>query len=266
MRFFFSATVTTSRNCVGVQDDRNEYFGHVSLKRRRKHPVKRYYASVDVCRSRESKRAKVMRSSAEKFATIFKRLRRQSGNERRTISPIRESPGKFRRLVTRTREDERRRRVFVFRERGEKVPGKFAPFRPLSPAGGSVLPPRLRRIDSSKGNSYPLTGRNSLRGEILNHAQHTQRGGPSTSSRRGVVRYLAASPGPKLMSVPRNNLSADPVYYGTRLPFADEWLSIFWRRSFTISSRALVPYLFRLPIREELTFQNIINDSSSALP
>ncbi|KYN38411.1 hypothetical protein ALC56_07452 [Trachymyrmex septentrionalis] len=25
-----------------------------------------------------------------------------------------------------------------------------------------------RRIDSSKGNSYPLTGRNSLRGEILN--------------------------------------------------------------------------------------------------
>ncbi|KYN21558.1 hypothetical protein ALC57_06035, partial [Trachymyrmex cornetzi] len=27
---------------------------------------------------------------------------------------------------------------------------------------------RLRRIDSSKGNSYPLTGRNSLRGEILN--------------------------------------------------------------------------------------------------
>lgn len=130
-----------------------------------------------------------------------------------------------------------------------------------------MLPPRLRRIDSSKGNSYPLTGRNSLRGEILNHARHIQRGGLSTSSRRGVVRYLAASPGPKLMSVPCNNLSADPVYYGTRLPFADEWLSIFWRRSFTISSRALVPYLLVIdcPIREELTFQNIINESSSPL-
>lgn len=77
------------------------------------------------------------------------------------------------------------RRVFVFRERAEKVSGKFAPFRPQ--AAGSALPPRLRRIDSSKGNSYPLTGRNSLRGEILNHAQHTACG-PSTSETRGAVR------------------------------------------------------------------------------
>jgi len=113
---------------------------------------------------------------------------------------------------------------------GEKVPGKFASFRPRP---GRRSRRRLRRIDSSKGNSYPLTGRNSLRGEIPSRAA---RGGPksvcvcvcsekqrthacgkidtrstlstgSETMRRGV----SALP-PKLMPVPGNNLSAVPWY------------------------------------------------------
>lgn len=84
--------------------------------------------------------------------------------------------------------EERRRtvrRVFAFRECEEKVPGKFASFHPR--AGRRPRRHhrrRLRRIDSSKGNSYPLTGRNSLRGEILNRAQRTQRGLSTSKTRR----------------------------------------------------------------------------------
>lgn len=80
------------------------------------------------------------------------------------------------------------RRVFAFREHEEKVPGKFASFHPR--AGRCTRRHRrrrLRRIDSSKGNSYPLTGRNSLRGEILNRAQRTQRGLSTSKTRRAGV-------------------------------------------------------------------------------
>lgn len=117
-------------------------------------------------------------------------------------------------------------------------------------------PPSLRRIDSSKGNSYPLTGRNSLRGEIL------KRRGPSTSrrdaewsgaKRRSVSRANSA---PKLMPVLRSNLSADPVYYGTRSPFADEWPTISPRKAPAISPRAVLPYLRPPDLRGELTSRN----------
>lgn len=73
----------------------------------------------------------------------------------------------------------------------------------------------VRRIDSSKGNGYPLTGRNSLEGEIVKRRE--------ARAESVYARQL----GPKLMPVPRSNLSADPVYYGPRSPFADEWSTIF---------------------------------------
>lgn len=44
-----------------------------------------------------------------------------------------------------------------------------------------------------------------------------------------MPRRLARQLSPKLMPVPRSNLSADPVYYGPRSPFADEWPTIFLR-------------------------------------
>jgi len=36
-----------SRNCTGERDDRNEYFGRVSLEETS--PVKRYYGAVRIC-------------------------------------------------------------------------------------------------------------------------------------------------------------------------------------------------------------------------
>lgn len=74
-------------------------------------------------------KARKTRSLAEKFAAVFKR-RRQSGDERRTISAIQESLGKFRRLVTRTREDERRGECLSFARAERKSRVNSPPFRP----------------------------------------------------------------------------------------------------------------------------------------
>jgi len=173
---------------------------------------------VDALSIAKSKHAKIT-TLLEKFTTVARR-RRQSGNECRAIPPPISSPGKFGADSLHGREDIRRSRVFAFREREEKVLGKFASFRPRA---GRRSRCRLR-IDSSKGNSYPLTGRNSLRGEILEPCTHSARPIDFQGARhRGVAsRSRPPTRTPKLMPVPRNNLSADPVYYGTQSLFADE--------------------------------------------
>lgn len=136
--------------------------------------------SIDVCQSRIK-----ARKSNEKLSGEV-RLQTSSSIRKRASDDFFDSGKSWQ--VPRTRYTNARRRtagrVFVFRERGEKVPGKFAPFRPQA---GRCSRRGLRRIDSSKGNSYPLTGRNSLRGEILNHAQHTQRGPSTSETRCGAV-------------------------------------------------------------------------------
>lgn len=135
----------------------------------------------------KSKRTKVT-MYAEKFAAVL-RHRRQSRNERRAIPPSRRKVSAS--SVDSLHEQGRRtvRWVFAFRECEEKVPGKFTSFHPR--AGRCTRRHRcrrLRRIDSSKGNSYPLTGRNSLRGEILNRGTtHTTRP-PRHGVRDGVSR------------------------------------------------------------------------------
>jgi len=122
----------------------------------------------------KSKRTKVT-MYAEKFAAVL-RHRRQSRNERQAIPPSRRKVSAS--SVDSLHEQGRRtvRWVFAFRECEEKVPGKFTSFHPRAGRCTRHRCRRLRRIDSSKGNSYPLTGRNSLRGEILNRGTtHTTR-------------------------------------------------------------------------------------------
>lgn len=107
--------------------------------------------------------------------------------------------------------------MFVFRRRRRSSPDFESVFLVAR------LALQLRRIDSSKGTGYPLAGRNSLEGQVL---KRTHR---ELSVWLDVACRLARQLSPKLMLVPRSNLSADPVYYGPRSPFADEWSTIFLR-------------------------------------
>lgn len=109
---------------------------------------------------------------------------------------------------------------------------------------------RLRRIDSSKGNGYPLTGPNSLGGEILKRRDRAH----------GAARRLARQLSPKLMPVPRSNLAADPLYYGPR-SIAVRWrmadyflaeLSLYLRPASLVTgpwrmNRAVTDSCFELP-------------------
>jgi len=126
--------------------------------------------------------------------------------------------------------------VFAFRERVKKVLGKFASFRPRA----GRRPHRRLRIDSSKGNSYPLTGRNSLRGEILEPCTYSARAVDFQDARHRDVASRSRPPTriPKLMPVPRSNLSAYAIYYGTLSPSADEWPSVEPKKICATSLRA----------------------------